>query len=168
MRCSVLLSCCHSPTTKAVLLLLTCQFIILCIFIQLNLRTASTQLSNANIQLITPTETINKTKDKKSQQQHQVVKEPSQTALVHAIEATNKTSQQRVKHIRAYCNEHKEAILSQNPDYGRTGRRLTNWIWMISNHHNLFYCATPKCGSTTWKSYLMEDLRIDWKVDTHE
>ena len=164
---SVLLSCFHSSITKAMLLfLLTCQFIILCIFIQPNLQATMTQL-----QLITPTEPINKIVLQRTKPQplkQRVDKEPLQAALAQAIEATNKTSQQRVKHIRAYCKDHGTAVLSQNPDYDRTGQRLTNWIWMVSNHHKLFYCATPKCGSTTWKSYLMEDLGIDWKIDTHE
>jgi len=28
--------------------------------------------------------------------------------------------------------------------------------------------AAAKCGSTTWKSYLMKDLKIEWQGNTHK
>lgn len=158
MRGTGLLSCCNNPTTKAVVFLLTFQFIILCIFIQLNLKSGNT---NNSIQLITAT-----SKHVDNAVLHNSL--PTAASYENAIELINKTSQQRVLHMRNYCKENEQMILAQNPNYDLTGHKLTTWIWILSKHHDLFYCATPKCGSTTWKSYLMEDLRIDWKVDTHE
>ena len=80
-------------------------------------------------------------------------------------------SDQRVRFLRKYCKKHKKELTGTFPYYadGSWMSLLTRWIWMASPHHRLFYCATPKCGSTTWKSYLMEDLKINWTgIDTHE
>jgi len=74
----------------------------------------------------------------------------------------------RVKKLRKYCSGFKKYVVKSYPNYNYYGGGLTNWIWMTSPHHHLFYCATAKCGSTTWKSYLMKDLKIEWHNDTHE
>jgi len=99
----------------------------------------------------------------------------------HAAGETNRTARQnyteysikdlsafRVEKVRKYCSDYKKDVVRSYPDYNRVGGGLTNWIWMKSPHHHLFYCATAKCGSTTWKSYLMKDLKIDWHGDLHE
>jgi len=99
----------------------------------------------------------------------------------HAAGETNRTTRQnyteysikdlsafRVEKVRKYCSNYKKYVVRSYPDYNRIGGGLTNWIWMKSSHHRLFFCATAKCGSTTWKSYLMKDLKIDWHGDLHE
>jgi len=74
----------------------------------------------------------------------------------------------RVKKLRKYCSGFKKYVVISYPNYNQYGSSLTDWIWMTSPYHHLFYCATAKCGSTTWKSYLMKDLKIDWHNGTHE
>ncbi|XP_067939951.1 carbohydrate sulfotransferase 10-like [Watersipora subatra] len=44
---------------------------------------------------------------------------------------------------------------------------LPGWVWMISPPHQLFYCAAPKCSSSTWKTYIMEDEGRTWKGNVH-
>jgi len=74
----------------------------------------------------------------------------------------------RVEKVRKHCLDFKKLIVKSYPNYNQIGGGLTNWAWMISPHHHLFYCAAAKCGSTTWKSYLMKDLKIEWQGNTHK
>jgi len=72
---------------------------------------------------------------------------------------------ERVARVRKYCDKEKTEVVKHYPHYKTS---MPDWVWMKSDHHQLFYCAVPKCGSTTWKSYLMEDMGMDWTgIDTH-
>ncbi|XP_067952118.1 carbohydrate sulfotransferase 9-like isoform X2 [Watersipora subatra] len=78
-------------------------------------------------------------------------------------------SERRVRFIKEYCSKSKEEVIRTYPYFLDYLQTLLNWIWMVSPKHHLFYCATPKSGSTTWKSYIMEDLKINWTgLDTHD
>lgn len=77
------------------------------------------------------------------------------------------TNQVRVNRIREYCANHEFEVTSSFPKYERLEEVMLTWIWLTSSQHQLYYCATPKCGSTTWKSFIMEDMRLTWNVDTH-
>lgn len=74
---------------------------------------------------------------------------------------------QRVNRIREYCTNNKEELTNTYPNYERLRIGLTLYVWMASPRHHLFYCATPKCASTTWKTYIMKDLGMEWTADTH-
>lgn len=98
-----------------------------------------------------------------------------QTLLaMKALKETNRTissfsvtNQMRVNRIREYCADNEYDVTSSFPSFKRLESTLLTWIWLTSPRHQLYYCATPKCGSTTWKSFIMEDMRITWEVDTH-
>lgn len=83
------------------------------------------------------------------------------------IDVINQTSKIRVQRLRQYCQEHWNDVVKDYPYKKYRTEGFDKWLWIRSEHHKLFYCATPKCGSTTWKSYLMEDLGINWSIDTH-
>lgn len=73
----------------------------------------------------------------------------------------------RINHIRKYCADYKPDLIKTYPSYERLHDVLPSWNWLASPHHHLFYCATPKCASTTWKTYIMLDLKMKWTTDTH-
>ena len=73
----------------------------------------------------------------------------------------------RVNRIREYCADNEYDVTNSFPVLKQMQEILLSWVWLTSAQHQLFYCATPKCGSTLWKSYLMEDMRLTWDVDTH-
>ncbi|XP_067949918.1 carbohydrate sulfotransferase 12-like isoform X2 [Watersipora subatra] len=69
--------------------------------------------------------------------------------------------------MREYCADNKLDIVKSYPSYERLRNGLPTYVWMASPRHNLFYCATPKCASTTWKTYILEDAGLKWKGDNH-
>ena len=76
------------------------------------------------------------------------------------------TNRKWVKRIRDYCT------MSDNNTIGYSNKQLRKlglpgWVWMASKNHNLFYCAAPKCSSTTWKTYLMDDIGKPWAGNPH-
>ncbi|XP_067950900.1 carbohydrate sulfotransferase 10-like [Watersipora subatra] len=79
-----------------------------------------------------------------------------------------KTHRERVNKLREFCADFKHDLTKGFPKYDRLEDVLPSWNWITSPHHQLFYCATPKCASTTWKTYLMNDLKINWTIDTHQ
>ena len=78
-----------------------------------------------------------------------------------------KRQKSRVHRIREYCANFKSKLTKEYPEYERLKDVLPRWNWIVSPYHKLFYCATPKCASTTWKAYIMEDLGMKWTMDTH-
>ena len=91
--------------------------------------------------------------------------------ITQKVKITAAINRERTEHLREYCKKYKKEIINLYPDYKNSKtleNGLASFIWLSSPHHKLFYCATPKCGSTTWKSYLMEDLNIYLgEQDTH-
>lgn len=81
-------------------------------------------------------------------------------------------NQRRVERLRQYCSQYINTLIDTYPDYNKIKpslKGLPSYVWLASPRHELFYCATPKCGSTTIKSYIMEDLKYNWTGrDTHE
>jgi len=147
MRCTHS-TCCLNPSAAKITVILLIQFTVLCIIIQMkvNFFPKSKDLTSTGlVQVSTNTWEINRKE--------------------YSIE---ELSFSRVKKVRKYCLDFEEFVMETYPDYNQLSHRMTDWIWMTSPRHHLFYCATTKCGSTTWKSYLMEDLKINWHVDTHE
>ena len=73
-----------------------------------------------------------------------------------------------VNHIREYCGLNKDKLVSF-PNHQMVEFRLglPVWVWMTSSHHQLFYCAAHKCSSTTWKTYLLDDSKIQWQGNPH-
>ena len=92
----------------------------------------------------------------------------SADALVSLIDTISQKNEATVRGVRQFCRQHQEHVVKNYPyeDYRR--KTFDKWIWIYSKHHKLFYCATPKCGSTTWKTYLLEDLGSEIDGDTHE
>jgi len=91
----------------------------------------------------------------------------SSSQEINGVEAFKVANAKRVDKLKSYCQKDKEKIVGTYLGYSL--RSTPDWVWMHSRHHKLFYCALPKCGSTTWKSYLMEDAGINWEgIDTHE
>ncbi|XP_067952140.1 carbohydrate sulfotransferase 10-like isoform X2 [Watersipora subatra] len=81
------------------------------------------------------------------------------------MKARNK---RRTQNLREFCRKHNATVISTYPSYAEYELGFMNYIWMASPKHHLLYCATPKCGSTMWKSYLLEDLHVNWTgQDTH-
>ncbi|XP_067947150.1 carbohydrate sulfotransferase 11-like [Watersipora subatra] len=136
----------YSPTTTKAFILLLIQFTILCVLI--NRGTVFEQnLGSAYMKKKSPNHGYQK--------------------ITPNIDNNARIVKHRVTMVRNHCDAHKKEMMAEYPDYDHSSGLLT-WVWMTSQNHSLFYCATPKCGSTTWKSYLMEDLGIDWHIDTHE
>lgn len=142
-----------SPSLKKVGVILVIQALLLCMFIKF--------YSNAN----------RKTRSVKEQDLIKISARHTSVPVTPAIPPVISASNRRVAYLRQHCRERKDQLTSSYPFYDEDKwlHTLTKWIWMVSPHHHLFYCATPKCGSTTWKSYIMEDLKINWTgSDTHE
>ena len=89
------------------------------------------------------------------------------TAKIFVKSSYEETNKYWTDRIREYCGDHKNDINLYTANEFKQ-ELVSNYTWMISNPHNLFYCGIPKCSSTTWKTYLMEDLNISWSEDTHE
>ena len=73
-----------------------------------------------------------------------------------------------VAHLRQYCAGHKVELYHKGGDRQLRKHGLLTYIWMASPHHHLFYCATPKCASTTWKKYILKDLGIKTVGGVHK
>jgi len=94
------------------------------------------------------------------------VKQELQANYMRQFNITNKD---RVTRLSAYCHHHKNRIIKNYPDYNLKPDGLAEWVWIVSEQHNLFYCSVPKCGSTKWKGYILHDIGIHWKSgDIHE
>lgn len=91
----------------------------------------------------------------------------TETPDVHSNTSFIKRQKARVKHIKKYCANFKHKLTKDYPEYKPSHKVLLSYDWIVSPHHELFYCATPKCASTTWKTYIMEDLGMKWTIDTH-
>ena len=148
-----------NPTVVKILAILLTQFVVLCLLIQFDVKVTH--------------EGISATRDLpgRSFPRHRLIRLDTMRAQsqppVHKITNISSIVKQRTKAVREYCSNHKTSMIAEYPDYSKS-YGLLNWVWMRSKIHRLFYCATPKCGSTTWKSYLMEDSNISWTIDTHE
>lgn len=143
------LVCGNLPTIPKISIILLIQFGIICLIIQLNTKFIyKTSRSFRRRMFETEFETLI----------HQGKNRLSVKALI----------EQRINKVNHYCSERKDDILASNPNFNTQHEMLTRWVWMASKQHQLFYCAAPKCGSTTWKTYILEDSNISINTDTHE
>lgn len=133
----------NNPTALKVSVILLIQFVILCLLIQFDSTIVQKTL--------------------RSSKEIYVRTFPSSPSA--GRDTIRSRISRRASDLREYCGSHKERVTAVEPQYERNA--LLQWVWMTSHRHRLFYCATPKCGSTTWKSYILEDLNITWTVDTH-
>ena len=75
-------------------------------------------------------------------------------------------NRKRVNKLRQYCRDNKQSLSNTYLDHNQFNS-LPYYVWMVSTHHKLFYCAPPKCASTSWKTYIMKDLSMQWHIDIH-
>lgn len=74
----------------------------------------------------------------------------------------------RVTNLRNYCTKYKVTLTSSYFDFkGLPKKGLPTVVWIASPYHKLFYCATPKAASTSWKTYIMKDMGIAWNDHPH-
>ena len=133
-----------------------------------NLTKFKTAINSSNSDLIQMSDNnmglTKRTRENKTEQQYMTNENVSRT-----IEDLNN---QRVESLRQFCAKYQSTIIQTYPRYTKTDVKKTGvarYTWMNSERHQLFYCAAPKCGSTTWKSYLMENLKLNWTgQDVHE
>lgn len=77
----------------------------------------------------------------------------------------HETNTHWVNRVREYCADYKKSV-NVYPGYvGNFG--LPTYVWIASEYHHLFYCAAPKCSSTTWVTYIMQDQNMTWTGDNH-
>lgn len=96
-----------------------------------------------------------------------ITTEQPKIAVKEIIDSYTATNTYWVEHIRGFCSLYKEK-LTRFSSSQMLKQGLPKWVWMVFNYHHLFYCATPKCSSTTWKTYIMDDSKVEWRGDIHE
>lgn len=94
----------------------------------------------------------------------------AQALIVNATEPAlersyKETNSYWVNRVREYCADYKKLINVYAGYVWNFG--LPTYVWIASDYHKLFYCAAPKCSSTTWVTYIMQDQNMTWKGDTH-